>query len=96
MLTPTFSTNTLSPIVNGNGIAVLNPVRGVCSLSVTLGSEYVALIIPTPLLLFTANNSTSPELRFPPAVTILTVDTEPPSISASNFAFSLTELVLLL
>ena len=74
----------------------MKPVRGVCSLSVTLGSAYVALIIPTPLLLFTASNSTSPELRFPPAVTILTLDTAPPSISASNFAFSFTKFVLLL
>ena len=59
-LTPTFSTNTLSPTANGNGFAVVNPVLGVCNFRVTLGEEYVALTIPTPLLLSTANNSLSP------------------------------------
>ena len=93
---PTFSTNILSPIVNGKGVPVVNPVVGVCSLSVTLGSKYEALTIPTPLLLSIANNSTSPLLKLPPDVTIFTSVTDPPLSVASNLGLSFTVLVLLL
>ena len=91
-----FSTKISSPIVNGKGSAVVNPPEGVCNLKVTVGSEYVALIIPTPFVLLIAKTSVSVLFKLPPELIIRTLFTDEPArfATASILVFTTSSSLL--
>ena len=82
--------------MNGTGSAVVKPPEGVCNLKVTVGSEYVALIIPTPFVLLTAKTSVSVLFKLPPEFMILTLLTDEPSrfATASTVVFTTSSSLL--